>query len=83
METAVTDQIVLQVWHKNPDGTDGLCGYVGQMKYGRWPLVAKAAAAQKYTNMILAEGAANQYFAYLKIRSPARLPGSSVKYVKI
>ena len=73
--------IILQVWHENPDGSQGICGYVGTLETHRWPLVASQEKAYPHANKILAAVAESQYRSYLRNTQPERLNTTSIRQV--
>lgn len=73
--------IVLEVWHKNPDGSQGICGYVGMPEKDRWPLVADKKKARPCTSDILADATASQYLSYLRHTQPSRINTTSIRRV--
>ncbi len=62
-------QFVLKVIKSEGKITKTL-GFVGNKEGKSWPVVKYVNQAQKWSNGILAEGAASQYFEYLRTKYP-------------
>lgn len=56
--------------------------FVGKAEKGRWKAVKTIDDAEKWTNMVLAEGAANQYLGYLREKYPNTHKSFSLNYVE-
>ena len=71
-------RILLQVRQKGV-----MIGYVAKAKKGSWPLVTTKGQAERFTNQILAEGAASQYFRYLREVLKREMNGYSIRYERV